>query len=133
MTRLIWTYLAALITFLIIDAVWLGLIAKNLYQTKLAGLLAPQVNWWAAGLFYALFAGGIMYFAVEPAVKAGSMAQALLYAAVFGFLAYATYDLTNQATLKDWPWVVTILDLIWGAFISTLVAGVAYFVAIKFV
>lgn len=121
-------YGIAFILFLVIDLIWLGLIAKNLYQKQIGHLMAENVKWGAAIIFYLIFIGGIVFFAILPAVNDGEWAKALLYGALFGFMAYATYDLTNLATLKDWPIQITIIDLVWGTFLGASVSTLTYFV-----
>lgn len=120
-------YGIAFVFFLIIDLVWLGLIAKNLYQRQLGHLMADQVNWIAAIVFYLLFIIGLVYFAILPAVNDGQWVKALLLGAFFGFITYATYDLTNLATLKDWPIQITIIDLAWGTFLGASISTLTYF------
>ena len=119
-------YFATLVAFFAIDLVWLGLVARTFYRKHLGFLMAPQVNWPAALIFYLLFVVGILVFAVLPGLEAGSLKTALLRAALFGLIAYATYDLTNLATLKDWPLIVTAVDLVWGTLLSVAVSCVAY-------
>ncbi|MEW5873137.1 MAG: DUF2177 family protein [Chloroflexota bacterium] len=114
-------YLATLAAFFAIDMVWLGLVARWFYSKYLGDLLRPQVNWAAAIAFYLLFIVGLLIFAVAPGLQANSLGKALLLGALFGFMTYATYDLTNLATLKNWPLIVTIVDLIWGTTLATLV------------
>lgn len=121
-------YGIAFILFLVIDLIWLGLIAKNLYQKQIGHLMAENVKWGAAIIFYLIFIGGIVFFAILPAVNDGEWTKALLYGALFGFMAYATYDLTNLATLKDWPIQITIIDLVWGTFLGASVSTLTYFV-----
>lgn len=111
-------YLATLVCFLGLDALWIGTMTQLLYRPSLGPLLAPEVNWLAAVLFYAIYIGGLVYFAVAPALASANATVALRRGALLGLLAYATYDLTNQATLRDWPWVVTFADLAWGTFVS---------------
>lgn len=125
-------YLIALPVFLIIDMLWLGFIAKDFYRKQIGFLLKPDVNIWAAGIFYALFVFALVVFVISPAVEKGSFVPALLFGAFFGLVTYATYDLTNLATLKDWPLLVTVVDLAWGAFIGASVSVITYFVYIKF-
>lgn len=114
-------YLATLAAFFAIDMAWLGLVARWFYSKYLGDLLSPQVNWAAAIVFYLLFIVGLLIFAVVPGLQANSLGKALLLGALFGFMTYATYDLTNLATLKNWPLIVTIVDLIWGTTLATLV------------
>jgi uncharacterized membrane protein len=128
------TFLVYLITvpiFFIIDLVWLGVIAKGFYQKHLGYLMRPQVNWAAAILFYLLFIIGIVLFAVRPALELQSPMRALVYGALFGFFAYATYDLTNLATVRDWPVIVTVIDLIWGTVLCGAVALGSYVISNK--
>lgn len=113
-------YLVTLLSFTLIDLVWLVFIAKNLYQKYLGYIMAPTVNIPAAVVFYLLFIVGIVFFVVHPALEKDQWQYALAVGAFFGLITYATYDLTNLATLKDWPLTITIIDLIWG---STLSAG----------
>ena len=124
-SRLATAYLATMAVFLALDAVWLSLMAARLYQPHIGHLMAPAVDWLAAALFYPLYILGLLVFAVRPALVAGRAASALRLGALFGLIAYATYDLTNQATLRDWSWTVTLADLAWGAFVSGSAAGAA--------
>lgn len=125
-------YLISIVVFFLIDMVWLGFIAKNLYAAQLGHLMAPKVNWVAALVFYAMFIAGLVFFVVEPAVAKGSLQYALLAGAFFGLICYATYDLTNLATLRDWPVTVTLIDLAWGTFLNGAVSGVAFIIATRF-
>jgi len=115
-------YVTLLAAFLVVDAIWLGLVARGLYRDQLGHLLAPEVNWLAAGVFYLLFIAGIQLFVVEPGIQRGASGWTLRRAALFGLVTYATYDLTNLATLRDWPLLVTIVDLAWGAVLCTIVS-----------
>jgi len=119
-------YLAALVGFLALDGLWLAVIARGFYREKLGFLLSDQPNWWAAGFFYLLFIGGLMVFAIVPGLQAGSVWRALLLGAFFGLVTYATYDLTNLATVKNWPWVVSVVDMVWGAFLAASVCAIGY-------
>lgn len=119
-------YLATLVAFFLIDMVWLGVVARNFYRKYLGFLLSPSPNWAAAILFYLLFIGGILIFAVIPGLQAGSLGKALLLGALFGLLSYATYDLTNLATIKDWPLIVTVVDMIWGTVLAASVTWVSF-------
>lgn len=123
----IYLYLLTVPVFFAIDMVWIGVIAKDLYQKQLANFLGP-VNWTAALIFYLLFIIGILVFAVLPALEARSALKAVMLGALFGFMAYATYDLTNLATLKNWPLSVTLIDMAWGAVLSGSVATISYFI-----
>lgn len=112
------SYLSSFAIFLVIDLIWLGFIAKNLYAKHLGFIMAKNINWTAAIIFYMIFVGGILFFVVNPALEKDSMSYAIIVGALFGFITYATYDLTNLATLEDWPLFITIVDLIWGSFLS---------------
>jgi uncharacterized membrane protein len=124
-------YLVTLPVFFTIDMVWLGLIAKNFYAKYIGFLMKSDVNWVAAIIFYLLFIVGLVLFVVSPALKDSSWTHALLYGALFGLITYATYDLTNLATIKDWPLVVTIVDLLWGTTLAALVSVISYFISVK--
>ena len=121
-------YLLTIPVFFAIDLLWLGVIAKDLYQKNLAHLLSPTVNWPAAFLFYLMYIVGIIIFAVRPALLAQSFIKAAVWGALFGFFTYATYDLTNLATLKDWPLKVVVVDIVWGTLLCTLVASCSYLI-----
>ena len=124
-------YLIALPVFFAIDMFWLGLVAKNFYKNQIGFLMTPNINWVAAIIFYLLFMVGLVLFVITPAVEKGSWMYALLFGALFGLITYATYDLTNLATLKDWPLLITIVDLAWGAVLAASVSVVTYFIASK--
>jgi uncharacterized membrane protein len=121
-------YLIAFIVFLIIDAIWLTLVAKTFYRNQIGFLMKANPNYLAAIIFYLLFIVGLVYFVIQPGVDANSIGKILLGGVLFGLITYATYDLTNLATLKGWPITVTIVDLIWGTFLSTSVAVITYYV-----
>ena len=116
------SYLLTFIVFLMIDMLWLGVVAKNIYQKYLGGFLTDNVNWTAAFIFYFIYVVGISIFAIYPSVNKGLVYQAILMGALFGFFTYATYDLTNLATLKGWPLSIVIIDIIWGSVLSALVS-----------
>jgi len=120
------TYLGSLATFLVIDLIWLGVIAKNFYRTQLKGIITDAVNWPIALLFYALFIFGVIYFAIIPGVEAKSLQKTLLNAALFGFFTYATYELTNAATIITWPKQLIVVDILWGVVLTTSVAFIGY-------
>ncbi|MFA7560864.1 MAG: DUF2177 family protein [Candidatus Izemoplasmatales bacterium] len=114
-------YIVAFVIFIAIDALWLGLIAPKFYKAQIGHLMAEKPNFIAAGIFYLLFIAGLVFF-IKDAVAANDIGKVVLIAAFFGFMTYATYDLTNLATLKDWPITVTIIDLIWGTFLSSSIS-----------
>ena len=128
MQNLILTYLGSVLVFLAIDLVWLGVIAKDLYGKYLKDFLSDQINWTAAIVFYLLFIIGIIYFAVYPAAEKDSLQQAVLNGALFGFFTYATYDLTNLATLKNWPIQIVFIDIIWGMILTASVATAGFYI-----
>jgi uncharacterized membrane protein len=119
-------YFATFIAFLAIDMVWLGLVARTFYRKHLGFLMAARPNWVAALVFYLLFIAGILVFVVLPGLETDSLKTTLLRAALFGLVAYATYDLTNLATLKNWPVLVTVVDLAWGMVLSVAVSYVSF-------
>ena len=112
-------YLISTGIFLCIDAIWLGFIARGIYAKYLGYIMAKNIVWWAAGVFYLIFMAGLLFFVIEPSVRTQSIRYALAAGAFFGFVAYATYDLTNLATIEGWPLFVTVIDLIWGAFVAS--------------
>jgi uncharacterized membrane protein len=115
-------YGATLLFFAIVDTLWLGVVARDYYREALGSLLAPRFNLWAAIAFYVVYCLGIVIFAVLPALRGENLATALLHGALFGFFCYATYDLTNMATLRDWPIGMSFVDMAWG---TLLTAGTA--------
>lgn len=122
------SYLLTFIVFLMVDLLWLGVIAKNLYQKYLGDFLSEKVNWTAAFIFYLIFVAGISIFVVYPAVNKGSVFNAILMGALFGFFTYATYDLTNLATLKDWPLPIVFIDIVWGTVLSAIVSFSGFYI-----
>ena len=124
-------YAIALPVFFAIDMIWLGLVAKDFYAKQIGSLLKPDVNWIAAIIFYLLFIVGLVIFVISPAMASGSWLKAVLLGALFGLICYATYDLTNLAVAKDWPLLVTVVDLIWGAVLASSVSVVTYLIASK--
>ena len=111
-------FAVTLVVFMAIDAVWLTQMASRLYQPTIGHLLAPEPDLVAALVFYLLYILGMVVFTVRPAQHDAHLGAAAARGALFGLVAYATYDLTNQATLRDWPWIVTFLDLCWGTFLT---------------
>jgi uncharacterized membrane protein len=118
-------YVITLVVFFLIDMVWLGAVAKGFYRRHLGSMLSPKVNWVAAILFYLLFIVGLLVFVIKPALVSGEPLRALLFGAFLGLISYATYDLSNLATLKDWPIIVTVVDLIWGSVLGGAVSFVS--------
>lgn len=124
-------YFIALPVFFVIDMFWLGIVAKNLYAKQIGFLMKTDINWLAAIIFYLLFIIGLVLFVVIPALEKQSLLQVILFGALFGLITYATYDLTNLATIKNWPLLVTIIDLIWGAILASSVSTITYLIAVK--
>jgi len=124
-------YCIALPVFLGIDMIWLTLIAKNFYAKHIGYLMAKNPNLLAALIFYLIFIAALIFFVINPALDKKMWTHAFLGGLFFGLVTYATYDLTNLATIKDWPLIVTIVDLIWGMFVSAAVSVATYFIALK--
>ncbi len=125
-------YLLAVPVFFIIDMIWLGVIARPFYQSRLGHLLG-DINWVAAIIFYLVFLLGLTFFAIYPSVVKGTIMSAVTLGALFGFFTYATYDLTNLATIKGWPLSVTLVDMVWGSLLGALVATITVFVYQSFI
>jgi len=125
-------YIIALPVFLAIDSIWLIFVAPNFYKTHIGYLMKDNPNLVVALIFYLLFIIGLVLFVIEPSLVKNSIAAAILMGALFGLVTYATYDLTNLATIRDWPLIVTVVDLIWGTVLSALVSGVVFFIVSKF-
>lgn len=124
-------YAIALPVFFVIDMIWLGLVAKNFYRSQIGSLMKSDVNWTAAIIFYLIFIAGLIVFVIFPAIEKDSWRHAVLFGALFGLVCYATYDLTNLAVAKDWPLLVTVVDMAWGAVLAASVSVVTYFIASK--
>lgn len=122
-------YASTILPFCLLDAVWLSLMGPRLYRPTLGDILLPGVNVAPAIVFYLIYPVGIVIFAALPALKSGSVTTALIYGALFGGLAYATYDLTNQATLRNWTLQLTLMDMAWGAVATAMAATAAYFLS----
>jgi len=112
------TYAATAIVMVLLDLLWLGIIAKPIYQQGIGHLMAEQPRLGVAVAFYLMFALAIVIFAVAPNEGAAGVGRTALLGALFGFFAYATYDLTNLATLKNWPVAMSLMDMAWGSFVS---------------
>jgi uncharacterized membrane protein len=116
-----------LAVFLACDAVWLALVAKDFYQAQIGQLMLAQPRWGAAALFYPIYAFGLVFFCVSPALARGTWITALTMGALFGLVAYGTYDLSNLATLKGWPAAMTVIDMLWGTIASAIATTAGYF------
>ncbi|MES2668363.1 MAG: DUF2177 family protein [Patescibacteria group bacterium] len=117
---------------LVIDLLWLGVVGANFYKTQLGSLMRPDIVWPAAIAFYLIYAVAVAFFVIMPGITAQSVVRVLLTGAFFGLAAYAAYDLSNLATLKDWPLTVTLVDLVWGASFTAVSAAAAYLIATRF-
>ena len=124
-------YFVTLVTFVAIDMAWLGTMASRFYKPILGDIAIAGVNLPAAFVFYAIYPIGLMIFAIEPALRAGSSVNALTYGALFGFFTYATYDLSNQATLRNWTLSLTAVDVTWGSFLGALTSAVTFWTISK--
>lgn len=131
--KLVVAYVATGIAFALIDSVWLINMAPRLYKPELGELLAPEFRLMPAVVFYLLYIGGMMWFAVVPGLNDGRWQTALVQGAVLGFIAYMTYDLTNFATLKVWSLKVTVLDMIWGTVLTGSASAVGMLVTARVV
>jgi uncharacterized membrane protein len=129
MKQFVVSYLATGIIFLILDAIWLSLMGPTFYRAMLGDKMLETFSLAPAVVFYLIYLAGVLVFAVYPALASGNWATAAVYGAFFGFCAYATYDLTNQATLKDWPVLLTVADLAWGTFVSGVSATLGYLIS----
>ena len=126
-------YLSMMVGFLAIDGLWLGLVASNFYKKYIGFLMSSNPNYVAAGLFYAIYLFGLLMLVVIPAHKANSYSQLLWSGALFGLVCYATYDLTSQAVVKNWPLTVTVVDLLWGTLLTTVIASIGFWAAKTFI
>ncbi|MEG1461732.1 DUF2177 family protein [Anaerorhabdus sp.] len=116
-----------LLIFIVIDGIWLFLM-RNFYSKQLGELMTTNVKWLSALIFYVLFVIALYYFVINPALISGDIKVLVISAVLFGLVTYGTYDLTNYATLNNWPLTITIIDLCWGLFVSTAVALISFFI-----
>ena len=121
-------YLLTFPVFFLVDMLWLGVIARKFYRRNLHQFLADEVNWVAAFAFYFMYIVGILFFATIPALQSGTLQKAAFLGAAFGFFTYATYDLTNMATLNKWPLNVVVVDILWGTVLCAVVASGSYLI-----
>jgi uncharacterized membrane protein len=126
MIKIVAAYLGTALTMLVLDAVWLTQMSPRLYQPRIGELLAAKPSLPPAVVFYLLYVAGIVLLAVLPALREGGWKRLLIHAAAFGLVAYATYDLTNQATMKTWSTTITLIDMAWGTFITTVSASAGF-------
>ena len=128
-TSVLLAYAASFVAFMALDLLWLGVVARGFYRERLSHLMSPDVRWGAAIAFYLLYIAGIVVFAVIPAAERGSLVRALALGGFFGLVAYAAYDLTSLALIRDFPPVVAVVDLLWGTVLTGTAAAAGYLVA----
>lgn len=124
--------LATFAVMAVLDGIWLTLVARDFYRSNIGHLLGDTTNWPPAIAFYVIYTVGAWFFATQPGVDDGSALTAALRGGALGFFAYATYDLTNHATLRSWPTLVTVVDMAWGTVLTATVAGVAAWITLTF-
>lgn len=124
-------YLLTLLPFILLDALWLGLVAPGFYRSQIGFIMAESPNWGAAVLFYLLFIAGMVVFVTGPGTREGDVRKSALRGAFFGLVTYATYDLTNLATLAGWPLLMTVVDMAWGTFLGGITAAAAVWLGMK--
>ena len=129
MRKRVWAYIGALLAFLVLDGLWLGLLMSSTYKELFGPLMLASPNWGPAAVFYLLYVVGVVFFVVRPALAQGSARRAAVTGAFFGLIAYGTYDMTNLATLKGWPPVVTIVDMAWGMVLTAATATAGFYAA----
>jgi uncharacterized membrane protein len=127
MTAFVKLYLSLIVLLVGADLLWLGVVMKNFYRANMGHIIGGDVVWPAAILFYLIFTTGLLYFAIIPGIESGVLLKTVLMGMGFGLVAYATYDLTNQATIPNWPTIITVVDLVWGAFLSGILSLVAFY------
>lgn len=132
MSKIAAAYFASLAVFVVIDLVWLGVVAKGFYRSELGSLMADPIKAGPAAAFYLIFPAGIVLFAILPAFETSGLTRAALLGAAFGFFAYATYDLSNWATLRGWPATLTLIDIAWGTALTAIAATAGAWTAAKF-
>lgn len=125
-------YIITIPVLAVFDVIWIGGLARNYYKTELGSLLAPNVNWWAAGLLYLLYAAGIVFFVIHPALAAHSWKRALAVGFFFGLVAFSVYDLTNLSATAHWPVAMSFVDMTYGAVEAALASGIVYYIATAF-
>lgn len=125
-------WIATAVAFLGLDVTWLSTMSSRIYKPVMGEAMRPSPDFGAAGVFYLIYVSAIVFFAVAPALEKESLSKALINGALFGFAAYATYDLSNQATLKFWELRLSLVDMAWGTFATAAAAGIAYAVSSRF-
>lgn len=119
-------YVLTVLGFFVIDILWLGVVAQSFYKRYIGFLMSPQPSWTPAIIFYLIFVGGLLFFVVLPGIRSQSPKKTLLLGFVYGIITYGTYDLTNLATIANWPIIVTIVDMLWGMVLSMSVGIIGY-------
>lgn len=114
--------------YLVIEMLWLTVIAKNLYEKYIGHLMAAKPNLIVSLIYFIIVIAGLIFFAINPALEKSSIKYAFLAGAIFGLMSYTTYSMTNLATLKDWPVVITIVDVMWGTILNSLTAGLSFYI-----
>lgn len=130
-TVLLRAYAAIFVSFLVVDGLWLTLVAVDLFKRDVGAILREKPDLMAAAAFYVIYPGGLLWLAVRPALEKRNLTAALVCAAVFGFTAYATFDLTNLSIIKGWTLQLALIDLVWGTTASIIAAGCGYFVGAR--
>lgn len=125
-------YFAAALIFCLLDFIWLGIVMKDFYAKQMGTLLLANPRWGVAVAFYVLYLAGVVFFAVAPALQFGELSRAALYGALLGLVAYGTYNLTNLATIKAWSAMLAMVDMVWGAIVTSAAASAGYFAARSF-
>ncbi|MBO5392643.1 MULTISPECIES: DUF2177 family protein [Pseudomonas] len=131
MSKAVWAYIGALLAFLVLDGLWLGVLMSSTYKELLGTLMLAQPKWGPAIVFYLLYVLGVVFFVVLPALARGSARRAALSGALFGLVAYGTYDMTNWATLQGWSAQLALMDMAWGGLLTCLAALSGYWTARK--
>lgn len=124
--------LLALPIMLVIDLIWIGVVANRFYHESLGPLFAETILWVPALIFYLIYIAGLSFFVLSPALEKHSLMYAVLAGAFFGLVAYSTYDLTNLAIIKNWPLLMSVIDIAWGTFLTALTSGAVYLIATTF-
>lgn len=119
-------YFGSVFALLVLDFLWIVIIMADFYEENIGHLMGDGINWFAAGLFYLLYVAGVFIFAVLPSVRAGKLRRAATLGGLLGLIAFGTYDLTNMATIADWPFVVTVVDMLWGTFLTAVLASLGF-------
>ncbi|MEI6659971.1 MAG: DUF2177 family protein [bacterium] len=126
MLEIIKTYLLSLVVLMGLDGIWLGFISRDFYHKYLGFIFTDKVTWWPILIFYPIYAIGVVAFVLIPSIEAKSILMALWRGALLGLVAYAAYDLTNNATIANWPVIITFADMAWGIVVTALTSAIVY-------